>query len=75
MIEDTIIPKKILNIVIRFEFYLQCIQYNVSHGKLNRGLMVSQTFKLLTEPVQHTEENIKRAIILGWCVEFVSRLT
>lgn len=49
----------------------QCIQYNVSHGKLNRGLMVPQTFKLLTEPDQHTEENMKRAIILGWCVELL----
>jgi hypothetical protein len=55
-------------------FPVQCIQYNVSHGKLNRGLMVPHTFRLLTEASQQTEDDLKRANILGWCVELVSEL-
>ena len=33
--------------------------------------MVPHTFRLLTEPEQQTPENLRRANILGWCVELV----
>lgn len=47
------------------------LQYNVPHGKKNRGLTVPATFRLLTPEDQHTKENMHLAIILGWCVELL----
>lgn len=39
---------------------------------MNRGLAVPISFKLLTAVEEHTEENMKMANILGWCIELVS---
>ena len=36
------------------------------------SLTVPHTFRLLTDETEHTPDNIKRANILGWCVELVS---
>jgi farnesyl diphosphate synthase len=49
----------------------KCIQYNVPDGKKNRGFSVPFTYKLLTDKSQHTPENIKLAMVLGWTVEFL----
>ena len=40
---------------------------------MNRGLAVPISYKLLAPVEEHTEENIKMANILGWCIELVSR--
>lgn len=48
----------------------KCLQYNVPNGKKNRGLAVPATFKQMKPDC--TEEELKEAYILGWCVEFVS---
>ena len=46
------------------------LDYNVPGGKLNRGLSVVDTYALvLGRPL--TEEEKKRAMVLGWCVEWV----
>ncbi len=42
------------------------------NGKKNRGLSVPISYKIIAPPEDQTEENIKLANILGWCVEFVS---
>ena len=39
---------------------------------MNRGLAVPISFKLLTSAEKHTEDSIKLANILGWCIELVS---
>ena len=40
---------------------------------MNRGLAVPISYKLLAPVEEHTEENMKMANILGWCIELVSR--
>lgn len=47
------------------------MQYNVPGGKKNRGLSLVYAYKLLTPNDQLTEENIRLARILAWCVEMV----
>lgn len=50
---------------------LKSLQYNVPLGKKTRGLSVMVTYKHLTPPEQRTEEGLKNAIIMGWCVELL----
>lgn len=54
-------------------FLLKCIQYNVPNGKKNRGMTVPISYKLIASKEDQTEDNLRLANILGWCVEFVSR--
>jgi len=49
----------------------KCIDYNVPDGKKTRGLSVPYTYKLLVSQDQHTKQNIRLSIILGWTVEFL----
>ena len=51
----------------------QCIQYNLTNGKLNRGTTVPLTLKLLSknEHEDISKDKLKEAFILGWCIEFV----
>ena len=44
-------------------------EYNVPFGKKNRGISVVTSYKLLVTDC--TEDDIKLARILGWCVEWV----
>lgn len=53
------------------KWYAKVLQYNLVGGKMNRGLAVSLSFKLLASPDQITRENIRRAHILGWCIELL----
>ena len=50
----------------------QVLQYNVPGGKMNRGLAVPLTYKMLVPEERHTEEVMHKAYIVGWCVELVS---
>ena len=52
---------------------LQVCDYNVPFGKKNRGMMVCQSFKLL-KGADASEEELKLARILGWCIEWVRYL-
>jgi farnesyl diphosphate synthase len=50
---------------------IQNLDYNVPHGKLNRGLSVVDTVEILMgRPLDETE--YFKAATLGWCVELVS---
>lgn len=40
-------------------------------GKLNRGLSVIDSYKLLKEGKELTEDEIFLACALGWCIEWV----
>ncbi|TXG68072.1 hypothetical protein EZV62_009347 [Acer yangbiense] len=47
------------------------LDYNVPGGKLNRGLSVVDSYKLLKEGKELTEEEIFLASALGWCIEWL----
>ena len=40
-------------------------------GKLNRGLSVIDSYRLLKEGKELTEDEIFLASVLGWCIEWV----
>lgn len=48
------------------------LQYNVPTGKKNRGLVLVQAYKILTQNSELNEEELELVQILGWCVEMVS---
>lgn len=52
---------------------LQILQYNVPGGKKTRALTLVYAYKVLTPSDQLTEENIRLARILAWCLELVRK--
>ena len=51
------------------EHVSKCLQYNLVHGKMTRGLAVPVSFRLLSD--NPSEEMMKSAHILGWCIEML----
>ncbi len=49
----------------------KCLEHTVPNGKKNRGLTVPASFRLLAQEEELTEENLRLASILGWCVELL----
>ncbi|XP_033337519.2 farnesyl pyrophosphate synthase isoform X1 [Megalopta genalis] len=49
----------------------KALQYTVPTGKKNRALALVLAYKTLTPENQLTEENIRLARILGWCIEML----
>lgn len=47
------------------------LDYNVPGGKLNRGLSVVDSYKLLKEGKELTEDEVFLASALGWCIEWL----
>ncbi|XP_010494928.1 PREDICTED: farnesyl pyrophosphate synthase 2-like [Camelina sativa] len=47
------------------------LDYNVRGGKLNRGLSVVDSFKLLKEGKDLTEQEVFLSSALGWCIEWL----
>ncbi|XP_035544292.1 farnesyl pyrophosphate synthase 1-like isoform X6 [Juglans regia] len=47
------------------------LDYNVPGGNLSRGLSFMQSYKLLIEGKELTEDEIFRANTLGWCIEWL----
>ena len=56
----------IINLIL-----LKALQYNVPRGKKNRGLATVTAFKILAPREDHTDDKLKLAHYLGWCVEMV----
>lgn len=52
----------------------QVLEYNVLGGKYQRGLTVLVTLKALMEPRELDADALQRALMVGWCVELVSRV-
>ncbi|KAL1706980.1 farnesyl-diphosphate synthase [Schizophyllum commune] len=52
------------------EWYSRNLDYNTPGGKLNRGLSVVDSAKILLGD-KFTDEHYKQAAILGWCVELL----
>uniref|UniRef100_A0A2P2HZN1 Farnesyl pyrophosphate synthase n=1 Tax=Hirondellea gigas TaxID=1518452 RepID=A0A2P2HZN1_9CRUS len=53
------------------KWFSKVLQYNVQGGKMNRGIAVGMSYKLLAEPSLVTEATMKQARILGWCIELL----
>lgn len=51
------------------EWLSDIIDYNLPHGKRNRGLYLAHCYRLLQPNA--SEEQHERARILGWCVEIL----
>lgn len=52
--------------------HMQMLNYNVPHGKLNRGMAVLDAVKALAPAGQElSAEQMHKARVLGWCIEFV----
>jgi hypothetical protein len=47
------------------------LDYNVRGGKLNRGLSVVDSYKLLKQGQDLTEKETFLSCALGWCIEWV----
>ncbi|XP_072968764.1 farnesyl pyrophosphate synthase-like [Typha angustifolia] len=47
------------------------LDYNVPGGKLNRGISVVDSYKLLKEENQLSEDEVFHACALGWCIEWL----
>lgn len=47
------------------------LKYNTIGGKLNRGLSVIDTYKLVTNKSELTEEEYKKVAVLGWTIELL----
>lgn len=47
-------------------------EYNVPHGKLNRGLLVVDSFSAFANGRTAVDESVReKALVLGWCVEWL----
>ncbi|KAM5129100.1 farnesyl pyrophosphate synthase-like isoform 3-T3 [Mantella aurantiaca] len=49
----------------------QVLEYNAPGGKHNRGVTVLAAFRELGETQLTNEDNIRRALAVGWCVELL----
>ncbi|XP_020252229.1 farnesyl pyrophosphate synthase 1-like [Asparagus officinalis] len=47
------------------------LDYNVPGGKLNRGISVVDSYKLLKEGSQLTDDEFFLSSVLGWCIEWL----
>lgn len=54
------------------KWFAKSLQYNVPNGKKNRGLSLLHAYKMLAKSDDLTEENLRLAHILAWCVEIYS---
>lgn len=53
------------------KWFSKSLQYNVPNGKKNRGLALVLAYKMLAPASELTEENLRLAQTLGWCVEML----
>lgn len=53
------------------KWFSKALQYNVPNGKKNRGLALVLAYKMLAPSSELTEENLRLAQCLGWCVEML----
>ncbi|KAK9241362.1 isoprenoid synthase domain-containing protein [Lipomyces kononenkoae] len=53
------------------EWFKKSLYYNSVGGKLNRGLSVIDTYKILSDKSELTDEEYKKAAVLGWGIELL----
>lgn len=54
-----------------FDHLKRMMEYNVPHGKLNRGLMVVEAFLEFRSGEEISKEELIKASCLGWCIEWL----
>ncbi|KAG0374672.1 Farnesyl pyrophosphate synthetase [Mortierella sp. AD032] len=53
------------------EWFDRSMRHNVLGGKMNRGLTVAETLRILKRGESLSEEEIFKANLLGWCIEWL----
>ncbi|KAL2717790.1 farnesyl pyrophosphate synthase isoform X2 [Vespula squamosa] len=53
------------------KWIVKILQYNVPNGRKRRALALIYAYRMLAPPEQLTDENIRLARILGWCIEMI----
>ncbi|KAK9462931.1 isoprenoid synthase domain-containing protein [Lipomyces oligophaga] len=53
------------------EWYKKNLYYNSVGGKLNRGLSVLDTYRILSGKEELSDEEYSKAAVLGWCIELL----
>ncbi|XP_011860504.1 PREDICTED: farnesyl pyrophosphate synthase-like [Vollenhovia emeryi] len=71
IVRDIVEMVKNLNIPDLAKWVEKVLQYNVSSGKQIRGFALIYAYKMLAPKNQLTEDNIRLARILAWCVEML----
>ncbi|PSN57541.1 Farnesyl pyrophosphate synthase, partial [Blattella germanica] len=51
------------------KWFAKVLQYNVPGGKKNRGLATVFAYRMLAPKNELTQESLRLAMIMGWCVE------
>ncbi|KAM9722852.1 farnesyl pyrophosphate synthase-like [Menidia menidia] len=49
----------------------EIMEYNVAKGKRNRGLSVIGSLRELLHPSQLSQDTVRQALLVGWCIEMV----
>ncbi|XP_038624509.1 farnesyl pyrophosphate synthase isoform X2 [Tachyglossus aculeatus] len=49
----------------------EVLEYNAIGGKYNRGLTVLEAYRELSGPAKLDQEQLQRALAVGWCVELM----
>ncbi|KAL0985227.1 hypothetical protein UPYG_G00154330 [Umbra pygmaea] len=49
----------------------EVLHYNAPGGKRNRGLSVIGSLRELVPPTKLTQDDVQRALIVGWCIELL----
>ncbi|XP_019948082.1 farnesyl pyrophosphate synthase isoform X1 [Paralichthys olivaceus] len=49
----------------------EVLLYNAPGGKRNRGLSVIGSLRELLPPSKLTQDNVQRALVVGWCIELL----
>ncbi|KAF9134488.1 Farnesyl pyrophosphate synthetase [Mortierella sp. GBA39] len=52
------------------EWFDRSMRHNVLGGKMNRGLTVAETLRILKRGEELSKEEIFKANLLGWCIEW-----
>lgn len=47
------------------------LEYNLNGEAISSGTNAINVFKVVSNPEDRTSENMKQAILLGWCLKFV----
>ncbi|KAF9147826.1 Farnesyl pyrophosphate synthetase [Linnemannia schmuckeri] len=53
------------------EWFNRSMRHNVLGGKMNRGLTVAETLRILKRGEELSKEEIFKANLLGWCIEWL----
>ncbi|CDR05376.1 unnamed protein product, partial [Oncorhynchus mykiss] len=49
----------------------EVLHYNTPGGKRNRGLSVIGSLRELVPPTELTQDAVRRALLVGWCIELL----